>query len=158
MAERDVQYDLAVVDDDLTDLAHESRSVLVDQLDRVKANESVRGKFVRIASYGKPAAAASASKGLRRRFGDSPVQTGWLFRHKRDDDGRYGLYARYTPDEIVDGEMVKWTAQEKAKAAAAKANKANAANTQTPREQGGNTADTEKAATAKTSAAQQKAS
>lgn len=127
MAERDVQYDFDVVEEDLTNIGQESRSVLVDQLDRVKATETAHGRWVRIASYGKSAAASSAAKSLRERFGDSPEVSGFLFRSKRDEmtEGsttpRYGLFVRFTPDAIVDGELGKWQAQYRAKMAAEKA-------------------------------------
>lgn len=121
MATRDVQYELQVTDEDLTNIRQESRSVLVDQLNKVKAAQAAHGRWVQIASYAKPAAASSAAKSLRDRFGADESQAGFLFRHKKNDDGRYGLFVRYTPDAIVQKAQAPAAAPQNAEPAKAKA-------------------------------------
>lgn len=126
---RDVQYTFEVTDEDLTNIKQESRSVLVDQLNKIKATDVAHGRWVQIASYNKGSAASSAAKSLRDRFGNEASVAGFLFRTKRDEEnGRYGLYARYTPDAIVAGAQENWTkakaAKADAKAAAPKVNEA----------------------------------
>lgn len=106
MVERNVDYDLEMVDD-LPDSA--TNSPLEDQLRRIQYDPGrYAPRWGRIGRYDGPshaAAAGSAANVLRKRHGDTPGVEGWRFETRRIDGGdATGLFAQYDPERVVPGE------------------------------------------------------
>lgn len=103
---RDVDYTLEIVDD-LPDLAVQRRSPLEDQIEKIVEEPRSHGKYVRIGSYANGSAASAAANVLRKRHGDKAAVDGFEIRVKRaDKDGqpRTGLFVKYDPKSIIEGE------------------------------------------------------
>lgn len=124
-APRSVNYTLEVVDD-LPEPQTVRRSPLEDALDAIKANDQFHGKWVKIGEYENGTASSAAANVLRQRHGGSSAVEGWTIQSKRFDkeqaDGSKvpmtGLFARYTPDQIVDGARAEWDRKEAERKAA----------------------------------------
>ena len=107
---RNVNYTLVVVDD-LPEVEVTRRSSLEDNIDKILAADAEgkldRTKFCRIGSYFNGSAASAAANVLRKRHGDRITVDGFAFQTKRaDEDGeiRTGLFVKYDPEQIVEGE------------------------------------------------------
>jgi|SRR5215510_6634466 len=103
---RDVNYTLEVVDD-LPDLDVQRRSPLEDQIEKIMGEPRVHGKYVQIGDYANGSAASAAANVLRKRHGDKAAVDGFEIRVRRADrDGqpRTGLFVKYDPASIIDGE------------------------------------------------------
>lgn len=114
---RDVDYTLEIVDD-LPDLAVQRRSPLEDQIEKIIAEPRSHGKYVRIGSYANGSAASAAANVLRKRHGDRAAVDGFEVRVKRTDtDGqpRTGLFVKYDPKQIIEGEREQFEARLKAR-------------------------------------------
>lgn len=125
---RNVDYSLEVVDD-LPEDSFARRSPLEDQLDKIVADKSLHGRFVRIGNYANGSAASAAANVLRKKHGDSAIVEGWTVRTKRanvvekDHEGnditvpRTGLFVKHEPDAVVDGAKAEHAAKVKARRA-----------------------------------------
>jgi hypothetical protein len=124
---RNVDYSLEIVDDLPENASNgQPRSVLETQLativrqftEGVGVDEAGVGKWRRIGLYELNSAAAAAANVLRKRHGSKPVHSGWEFRTAKVQDGsavtKTGLFARYNPQAIVEGEFAKHLAEVKA--------------------------------------------
>lgn len=84
------------------------RSPIEDNLAAIVANTDAHGRWVLIAQYGKPTAAAAAANVLRQKHGRDISVEGWEFTNRKTTDTESGntfngLYVRYNPDAIVAG-------------------------------------------------------
>ena len=111
-----VDYELVVYDELPARTGHSgggggARSVLNEQLDKIKADEKFHGKPIRIGLYQKGTAATAAKNVLQQRNGRTPAVRGWKFETRRvpkdamnpEAGTDMGLFAIYTPDQIVPG-------------------------------------------------------
>jgi hypothetical protein len=156
---RDVNYTLEVVDD-LPDLDVQRRSPLEDQIEKIVAESRVHGKYVQIGDYANGSAASAAANVLRKRHGDKATVDGFEVRVRRADrDGqpRTGLFVKYDPEQIIDGERAEFDKRMKAreeKVAARRAEReAEQKTSKTPREKAqgpGQTSGTAEAVNKKT--------
>lgn len=112
-----VDYELVIVEE----LPPASRSgggtsVLENQLKGITENEAAHGKWVRMGLYPQGTAATAAKNVLQQRHGRGPAAEGWKFETRRvatsevNEDGTVpkastGLFAKYSPDQIVAGAM-----------------------------------------------------
>lgn len=110
-----VDYELVVYDELPARAGHAGgqggRSVLNEQLDKIKGDEKFHGKPIRIGLYQKGTAATAAKNVLQQRNGRTPAVRGWKFETRRVPKDRenpeagtdMGLFAIFTPDQIVPG-------------------------------------------------------
>jgi hypothetical protein len=94
------------------------RSILNEQLETIQENGEAHGRPVRIGLYTQGTAATAAKNVLQQRYGRNPAVKGWKFYTRPvpkdtspDSDTYRGLFAVYTPDQVVNG---AWEAHQKA--------------------------------------------
>lgn len=96
-------------------------SPMQEIIDKIEADETMHGKVLMLANYGKDATAASRKVELTAKYGNAAQCKGWVFKVSREDmtDGsqRSVLLARFTPDNVVEGAYDEYIEARKAKAA-----------------------------------------
>lgn len=93
-----------------------------EEMAKVEADETMHGKVVILAHYGKGATASATKVQLVQKYGNTAKCKGWVFKIRQVDqtDGsqRHAVMAKYDPSEVMSGAYDSYVAEKAAKAAA----------------------------------------
>lgn len=105
------EYGLIEVEGDLPPADKGGRTSQIQELIGSLRNKDKHGKWFCVARYNVHTTATAAANNLRHRFGTHPEVMGWEFATRRVDD-KSGLFAKYDPKAVVEGEFELWEKQE----------------------------------------------
>ena len=105
------EYALIEVEGDLPPIDRGGRASQLQELIAQLRHSTRHGKWFCVARYNVHTTATAAANNLRHKFGTHPEVMGWDFATRRVDD-KTGLFAKFDPKVVVDGEYELWEKSE----------------------------------------------